>query len=90
MERGCFLDPVCYLRARSVAAFSVDSYELLDVKTNEFFLVEHGVSTSAERHPCYMGSLVDYLVGIGESAGDMKLRRFCLASLIPTVCCLVS
>ena len=51
MEPRSVLGCVCYLRARSVAAFSVDSHELLDVKTNDFSLVEHGVSTSAEATP---------------------------------------
>ena len=38
MEPRSVLGRVCYMRARSVAAFSMDSYELLDVKINEFFL----------------------------------------------------
>ena len=37
MEPRSVLGCVCYLRARSFAAFSLDSYELLDVKTNDFF-----------------------------------------------------
>ena len=37
MEPRSVLDRVCCLRARSLAAFSMDSNELLDVKTNEFF-----------------------------------------------------
>ena len=30
-----------------------------------------------ERHPCYMGSLVDFWVGIPGSTGDMKLMFIC-------------
>ena len=37
MEPRSVLARVCHLRARSVAAFSVDSSELLDVKTNKHF-----------------------------------------------------
>ena len=85
MEPRSVFDGVCYLRARLFAAFCVDSCERLDVKTNEIFLVEHGVCTSA-----YMVSFVDYLVAIPESAEDMKFRQFGFAFLIPTVCCLVS
>ena len=37
MDPRSVLDRVCFLRARSVGAFSVDSYKLLYVKTHEFF-----------------------------------------------------
>ena len=90
MEPRSVLGRVCYLRARSVAAFSVGSYELLDVKTKEFIWWSMGYLHPQKRHPRYMGSFVDYLVAIRETAGDMKLRQFCFASLIPTVCWLVS
>ena len=80
---------VCYQRARSDAAFSVDSNELLHVKTHEFFRWSMGHLHPQKRHLCYMRSFVDYLVAIGESAGDMKLRQICFPSLIPTICWLV-
>ena len=36
MELKSVLGRVCYLRARSVAAFFLESYEVFHVKTNEF------------------------------------------------------
>ena len=81
---------MCYQRARSVAAFSVDSNRLLHIKTNNFFWWSMGYLHPRKRHPRNMGSFVDYLVAIRGSAGEMKLRQFCSAFLIPTVCSLVS
>ena len=90
MEPRSVLGCVCYQRARSVAAFSVDSDEVLHVKSHEFIWWGMGYLHPQKRHPRYVGSFVDYLVANRESAGDMKLRPFCFASLIPTVCWLVS
>ena len=89
MEPRSVLGRVCYQRARSVAAFSVDSNKLLHVKTREFFWWSMGYLHPQKRHLRYMRSFVDYLVAIRESAGDMKLRQFCFPSLNPTVCWLV-
>ena len=89
MEPRSVFGRVCYQRARSVASFSVDPKELLHVKTHEFFSWSMAYLHPQKRHPRYMGSFVDYLVAIRESAGEMKFRQFCFASLIPTGCWLV-
>ena len=43
MEPRSVSDCVCCLRARLVAPFSVDSNEVLDVKTNDFFCGARGI-----------------------------------------------
>ena len=72
MEPRSVLGRVCYQRARSVAAFSVDSNELLHVKTHEFVWYSMAYLHPQKRHLRYGRSFVDYLVAIQESAEDMK------------------